>query len=81
MASTAFDIGEKFNKYFSNVASNLKSKIVGKNLYFVQALAQTISKSLKEWVLPLPLKLAKVEPIHDGGSNADYLPVVQYHSW
>ena len=131
VASTPSEIGEKFNEYFSNIASNLKSKIemqendrsysaflndpvplsiflkpvgnsevggiikslknkstqdskisalkiAGENPNFIHALAQTISKSLEEGVFPQSLKLAKVVPIHKGGSTTDvsnYRPI------
>ena len=133
IVNTPLAIAEKFNEYFSNIASNLKSKInsncsstdfnkfltdpvnaanpmiikpvlayeialIVKNMKnkstldtkvcalkiaaldnkFNVAFAQVITSSFEEGVFPQPLKLARVVPIHKGGSKCDvsnYRPI------
>ena len=133
IVNTPVAIAEKFNEYFSNIASSLKSKIdandsrdsdsfskflsnptnncmfikpvvafeiaeIVKNMKnkstldtkvcalkiaaldykFNEVLAQVITASFEEGVFPQPLKLARVVPIHKGGSKCDvsnYRPI------
>ena len=73
----------------SKIISNLKNKctqdirisslkLAGEDPNFIHALAETVSVSLVEGVFPQPLKLARVIPIHKGGSKTDvsnYRPI------
>jgi len=73
----------------SNIISGLKNKctqdtrisslkLAGENPNFVHVLAETVSLSLVEGVFPQSLKIAKVIPIHKGGSKTDvsnYRPI------
>ena len=132
IVNTPAAIAEKFNDYFSNIASNLKAKIsdytsdshnfrkflstpVSNCMHikpvlayeiseivrkmknkstldtkvcalkiaaldnkFNEALARVITASFEEGIFPQPLKLARVIPIHKGGSKCDvsnYRPI------
>jgi len=131
--NTPLAISEKFNEYFSNIAADLKSKIVSTNAVpshnyenfmtdpvpsairlapvssgavwgiindmknkatldtkvsalkiansspkFTETLAKIITASFEQGIFPKALKLARVVPIHKGGSKTDvsnYRPI------
>ncbi len=133
ISNTSTDVAEKFNEYFSNIASNVKAHISSRTTFdpggfqdtlgspapsriylrkvepsevheivkkfknkatldtkieplkiangsysFTSALAKIINNSFEQGIFPQHLKLARVIPVHKGGSRTDvtnYRPI------